>query len=141
MRFRSLLVRSSIYRLATSNFQSYRTLSIGQNFYSPKGFGNFQNNETPKKTGGRRNRRNNKENDENIETESPKAEEAKEETKEPKEKDTENVEDKKKEFKFEFNLGGGSNDPKKDKKKGDEDSGPLDQFDFHGDPKSQVNKS
>lgn len=140
MRFRGLLCRTNVHKLLYPQFTlQTRTLSISHYSQSPKGFGNFQGKDTKKSAKSGRRRRdstNNEKQEESTKVDEPaKSDEPAEEK--PKDSKTQ-------EFSFQktFSFGGGSNDPdepkKPKKKKTGSNAGPLDNYDFEGDPKSQV---
>jgi len=136
MRFGNNQLRASLSRLTVLHrspvVYHQRVLSIGTNYLAPKGFGNFKGKST--KSTGRKSRSSSESKE--AAPESPKEKDAKQKEEEP--------EIKEKTFEFKFELGGGGKDPKKnpkDNKKKNKNSGaengPLDNYGFVGDPKSQ----
>ena len=149
MRFGNKQLRAALCRLTVLHrspvVYHQRVLSIGTNFLAPKvsntqviifkpnlkGFGNFKGKST--KSAGRKSR-----------SSSESKESAPESPKEEDVKQKEEPETKEKTFEFKFELGGGGKDPKKNpkdnkkkNKNSGEENGPLDNYGFVGDPKSQ----
>ena len=138
MRFRAFLCRTNLHKFVKINSPNYqvRVLSLSHHDLAPKGFGNFKGKDSTKKTGRRKNRENS-DNDEppKKSDENPKKSENSDETPEK--------DEKKFEWKMEFGSGGDKDpdkNPKKPKKKKTDEKGPLDHWEFDGDPAQQVQK-
>jgi len=138
MRFRAFLCRTNLHKFVKINSPNYqvRALSLSHHDLAPKGFGNFKGKDSTKKTGRRKNRENS-DNDEppKKSDENPKKSENSDETPEK--------DEKKFEWKMEFGSGGDKDpdkNPKKPKKKKTDEKGPLDHWEFDGDPAQQVHK-
>jgi len=135
MRFRAVLCRTNLHKFVKINSPNYqvRALSLSHHDLAPKGFGNFKGKDSTKKTGRRKNRENS-DNDEppKKSDENPKKSENSDETPEK--------DEKKFEWKMEFGSGGDKDpdkNPKKPKKKKTDEKGPLDHWEFDGDPAQQ----